>query len=136
MNGFTLRYVLIKSIRDLYRAVFYTSIAARTFGLYGISGLFNQGYSEVSFFPFNIANFSITQDLYIGMPADLDQFGRQYSNGALIGGKGLVKLGHPAANGRSFVNHVNLKTRIAKIECGLNTADPPTDNHHIAKIPC
>jgi hypothetical protein len=34
------------------------------------------------------------------MPADLDQFGRKYSHGAVIGGIGLVELGHMAANGR------------------------------------
>jgi hypothetical protein len=76
MDGFTLRYVLIKSIGDFYRAVLYTSIAARAFALYSISGLFNQCYPEVSFFPFYTVNFSIAQDLYVGMPADLDQFGR------------------------------------------------------------
>ena len=30
---------------------------------------------EVSCFPFYTDDFSIGQDLYIGMPADLDQFG-------------------------------------------------------------
>jgi hypothetical protein len=32
--------------------------------------------------------------------ADLDHLGCEYSSGAVIGGKGLVKLGHMAANGR------------------------------------
>ena len=69
------------------------------------------------------------------MPADLDQFGCEYSHGAVIGGKGLVKLGHMAANGRCFVNQVNLKTRSAEIKRGLNPADSSTDNHHISKVP-
>jgi hypothetical protein len=68
------------------------------------------------------------------MPADLDQFGREDSHGAVIGGIGLVKLGHMAANGRRFLNKVRLKTRIGKIERGLNTADPSTNNHDISKI--
>jgi len=68
------------------------------------------------------------------MPADLDQFGREYSDGAVIGGKGLVKLGHMAANGRCLVDQVNLKTRSGKIKRGLNTADPSTDNHDITKM--
>ncbi len=70
------------------------------------------------------------------MPADLDQFGCQYSHGAVVGGKGLVQLGHMAANGRRFVDQVNLKTRRAKIKRSLNTADPSTDNHNITKIDC
>ncbi len=68
------------------------------------------------------------------MPADLDQFGRKYSNGAVIGREGLVKLGHMAANGRRLVDQVNLKTRSAKIERGLNTADPSADNHDVSKM--
>jgi hypothetical protein len=68
------------------------------------------------------------------MPADLDQFGREYSDGAVIGGKRLVKLGHMAANGRCLVHQVNLETRSSKIKRGLNTADPTTDNHYIPKI--
>ena len=68
------------------------------------------------------------------MPADLDQFGRQYSNGAVIGREGLVKLGHMAANGRRLVDQVNLKAGIGKIKRGLNTADPSANNHDISKV--
>ncbi len=68
------------------------------------------------------------------MPADLDQFGREYSDGAVIGRKGLVKLGHMAANGRCLVDQVNLEPRSGKIERGLNTADPSADNHYVSKI--
>ena len=32
------------------------------------------------------------------MPADLDQFGRNNSHGTVIGGKGLVELGHESAD--------------------------------------
>ena len=91
---------MIVWIRDLDRAVLHTGGTTRAFVLYNVSGLFIQGDREVSCFPFYTVNFSIGQDLYIGMPADLDQFGREYSHGAVIGGKGLVKLGHMAANGR------------------------------------
>jgi len=115
VDGFILRYFLIKLIRVFDRAVFYTDSTTRAFALINISGPFNQRYPEVSCFPFYTVNFSIGKDLYIGMPADLDQFGREYSHGAVIGGKGLVQLGHMAANGRCFVNQVNLKTSSGKI---------------------
>ena len=82
------------------RAVFYTGRTTRAFVLQNIPGLSNQGYLKVSCFSFYTVNVSIRQDLYIGMPADLDQFGREYSHGAVIGGVGLVKLSHMAANGR------------------------------------
>ena len=100
MDRLTRRQVLIVGIRDLDRAVLDAGTTARAFVLDNVSGLFIQGDLEVSCFPFYTVNFSIGQDLYIGMPADLDQFGREYSHGAVIRGIGLVKLGHLAANGR------------------------------------
>ena len=39
----------------------------------------------------------------IQMPADLDQFGRDNSHGTVIGGKGLVQLGHDSADSRIFL---------------------------------
>ena len=68
------------------------------------------------------------------MPADLDQFGRKNSHRAVIGGIGLIQLGHLAANGGRFLNQVNPITRIGKIQRGLNTADPATDNHNIPEM--
>jgi hypothetical protein len=134
MDGFILRYFLIKLIGVFDRTVFYASGTTRTFVLYNISGLFKQGDLEVSRLTFDTVYFRIRQDLYVGMPADLDQFGREDSDGTVIGGKGLVELGHMAANGRRFVNQVNLKPRSGKVERGLNTADPSADHHHITKM--
>jgi hypothetical protein len=74
MDGFVFRYFLIKLIRVFDRAVFYTGRTTRAFILYNISGLFSQGDLKVSDLPLYTINFSITQDLYIWMPADLDQF--------------------------------------------------------------
>jgi hypothetical protein len=68
------------------------------------------------------------------MAADLDQFGREYSHGAVIGGKSLIKLGHLAPNGWGLINQINLKTRVGQIEGGLNAADASTHNQHISKI--
>ena len=108
VDGFILRYFLIKLIRVFDRAIFYTGRTTRAFALYNISGLFEQGDLEVSCFSFYTVNFSIAQDLYVGMPADLDQFGREYSDGAVIGGKGLVKLGHHPSNRGRTVNQVDI----------------------------
>ena len=67
------------------------------------------------------------------MPADLDQFGRENSHGAVIGGKGLVELGHMPANARPFLNQIDLKTSGCKIKRGLNTTDPTPYNQYITE---
>ena len=110
MYGFVRRYFLIKAIRICDWTIFYAGRTTRAFVLYYVSGLCNQGDLKFSWFPFYSLNFSICQNLYVGMPADLDQFRREYSHRAVIGGKGLVKLGHMAANARSLLNQINLIT--------------------------
>jgi hypothetical protein len=134
MDGFVLRYVLVKWIRVLNRAVFYTGRTTCALVLQNIPGLSNQGDPEVPCFSFYTVNVSIGQDLYVGMPADLDQFRRKNSYRAVIGGKGLVKLGHVAANGRRLVHQIDLKTRSGKIKGSLDPADSPTDDHDIPKM--
>jgi hypothetical protein len=68
------------------------------------------------------------------MPADLDQFGREDSHGAVIGRKCLVKLGHVAADARRSLNQINLKPGFCKIKSGLNTADPAANNHDVSEM--
>ena len=134
MNGFILRHFLIKLIRVFHRAVFYTGRTARAFILYNVPGLLGQSYLKVSSFAFYAVDFRIRQDLDIGIPADLDQFGCENSYRAVIRGKGLVKLGHVAANGRRAVHQIDLETRSRQIERGLNSADSPSDHHDVAKM--
>ena len=100
MDRLILRYFLVKLIRIFDRAVFYAGRTTRASVLSNVSGLLRQGDLKVSCCPFYFINFTIGEDLYIWMPADLDQFGRQYSHGAVVGGESLVKLGHMTANGR------------------------------------
>lgn len=76
MDGFALRYLLIKYIRTLDRAVFDTVRTTGALALDDIPGLFNQCDPEVSPPTFDPVNFGVAQDLDVGMPADLDQFGR------------------------------------------------------------
>jgi hypothetical protein len=134
MDCFVFRYFLIKLIRVFDGTVFYAGRATRAFALKNISRLFSQRYSEVSFFSLYTVNFGVGEDLYIRMPADLDQFGREYSDGAVIGRKSLVELGHMTANGWSLVDQVNFEAGPGKIKRGLNATDPSADHHHISKI--
>ena len=68
------------------------------------------------------------------MPADLDQFRREDSHRAVIRGIGLVQLGHVPADGRCFLNQVDLESGRRQIKGRLDSADPAADNHHVAEI--
>ena len=134
MDRFILRYVLIKFIRVFDRAVFCTGGTTRALVLQNIPGLISKRYLKVSYFSLYTVNFSIGENFYIRMPADLDQLGCEYSHGAVIGRKGLVELGHMSPDARRFLDQVNFETGSGEIKRGLNTTDPRTDNENISKI--
>ena len=74
------------------------------------------------------------KNLYIDVPADLDQFRGDNSHGTVIGGEGLVQLGHHTADGRGTVGQVNMETRFRKINGRLHTADPAPDDEYRARV--
>jgi hypothetical protein len=75
MDGFILGYFLIKHIRVFNRAVFNTGGAACAIVFDNVSGFPGQGDLEIPCFAFYTVNFRMGKNLYIWMPADLDQFG-------------------------------------------------------------
>jgi hypothetical protein len=134
MYCFIVRYLLIVLIRVLGRAIFYTGGTTRALVLKNVPWFLDQGYLKVSYIPFYTFDFSIGEDFYIWVPADLDQLWREYSHGAVISWKRLVQLRHVAANAWSFFNQVDFEPGRGKIKRGLNAADSSTNNHYISKI--
>ncbi len=64
------------------------------------------------------------------MPADLDQFGRDNSHGAIIGGKGLVQLSGYPPYGRAFLKEVDVVSGVSQIKGGLHPGNPaPNDQN-------
>ena len=100
MDSFVLGYFLIIFIRVLDGAAFHAGGTAAALILNNIPWLFYQSYLEVSCFTFYFFDFSVAQGLYVWMPVDLDQFGREYSHRAVVGGEGLIELSHMATDGR------------------------------------
>jgi len=132
--GLVLGYVLVELVRIFDRAVFHTYRAARALVFKDVSRFSIEGYLEIAFFPCNALYVSIRQYFYIRMPADLDQFGCEYSHAAVVGRKGLVQLGHVAAYGRRSFDQVDFKPCGAEIECGLDAADPSTYDQDISEV--
>jgi hypothetical protein len=72
------------------------------------SGLLGQGDVEITGLAANFLQFGEGVDFDVGVPADLDQLGGDNSHGAVVGGKGLVDLGHVAADGRTLLHQVDV----------------------------
>jgi hypothetical protein len=58
------------------------------------------------------------------MPADLDQFGRDNSHGAVIGGECLVQRRHRPAYGGSLLKKIDVIPGVCEIQSGLHACDP------------
>jgi hypothetical protein len=134
MHGLVVGDILVEAIGILHRAILHAGGAAGTLVFDDVARLFGQRDRKVACLSADTVDFGVGENFDVGMPADLDQFGREDSHGAVIGGIGLVKLGHMAANGRGLLDQINLITNFGKIKRGLNAADPSTDNHYISEI--
>ena len=71
----------------------------------------------------------------VRVPAHLGHFGSQDADGAVHGGKGLVDLGHPAADARILFHEINLVARIGQIQGGLDTGHASTHHQCLANDP-
>lgn len=95
-----------------------------------VPGFFPDLNFQIPLFPFNAFDGGAGMNPDVDMPADLDQFRRYDSHGAIIGGECLIQLRHGPPNGRAFLYEVNKKTRICQIQCGLHTGNPSAHNHY------
>jgi hypothetical protein len=70
--------------------------------------MFDHFYREVSRFTAHVCDFRKGQKFDVEMPADLDQFRRDNSHGAVIGGEGLVQSRHGPADGGSLFQKIDI----------------------------
>ena len=115
MYGLIVRYLLVEDIGVFDRAVVHAGGTARTLLLNDVAGLLGKLYLEVSSTTFYTINLCIGKDLDVGMPADLDQLGCEYSHRAVVGREGLIELGHVAADRGRLLNQVDLKPCCGKV---------------------
>jgi hypothetical protein len=84
---------------------------------------------EVPGFPFHPFDLGVCEDVDVGICGAFDKLGRKDAHGTVIGGKGLVQLGHLAADGRPLVHQIDLEAAFGGIQCGLDSAYAGS-NHH------
>jgi hypothetical protein len=90
----------IKYVADAFWAFFRAGATGNAQLRVHVPGRLNDGDFEITDLPGDTVDVGQCQQFDVGMPADLDQFGRDNSHGAFIGGEGLVQLGHDPTNGR------------------------------------
>ena len=99
--------VLIKGIGNIDGACLGTFVTCRAFGWIDKSGLLQELDLEVSGFTIDLQDLGHGQKVDIEMAARFNKFGRNDAHGAVIGGEGLVKLGHDTADSGVFLDQMD-----------------------------
>jgi hypothetical protein len=128
VNGLPGRKTLVVFTRQYHRAYFGAVPAGRALGCIKVARSFSKRDLEIALDPGKVFNFSARDQVDVQMPADLDQFGRDDSHGAVIGGKGLVQFTHDAADGGRLLNKVNEIPGVCKVKGRLHACDAPTND--------
>jgi len=69
------------------------------------------------------------------VPGTFDHLGGQDADGAIVGGKGLIQLGHPPADAGCSLHQVDPKAHIGQVNGGLDASDASADNQNRFFLP-
>jgi hypothetical protein len=121
----------VKGIRDRGRTFFAARTAPRAFVFFHIPGFFSNEYREISGLSLKVFHLAVGQKLNVGMSTDIQHLGRQDSDGAVVGGKSLVQLGHLTADTGELFHQVDLYPHIGKVQRRLDAGNAATDYEYI-----
>jgi hypothetical protein len=131
IDGLALSQPHIEIILDRGWTLFHAGPTAGTEILIHIAGLFAHLHIKGTNLALYLFHLAVGEEIDIGMPTGIQQLRRENSDGAVVGGKGFVQLGHLAANTRQFFHQVDLDTHFGQIQGGLNAGDPTAEYHDI-----
>ena len=95
-----------------------------------IAGVLHHLGPEVAGLPLQGADLAQGDELYVEMAAALHQLGGEDAGGAVVGGEGLVQLGHGAADGRGALHQVDEEAAVGQVQGRLDPGDPAAHHQH------
>ncbi len=103
--------------------------ASGAFGQIDVPGGLGHPDPEAARLPLDGLDRPPGHDLHIGMTPDFDQFRGEDAGRTVVRGKGLVQLGHDAADADPLLHEEDLHPGIGKIERGLDARNTRPYNH-------
>jgi len=125
----------IEGIRHLPRTFLGTNATGNALIDVHIARMFPHRGEEAPHFPFQTFQFRHGDHLDIEVAPALDQFWGQDAHGTVIGRKGLVQLGHDAADSRRTLHQIDVEARIGQVEGSLDTGHATAHYHHRPQRP-
>ena len=130
IDGFPFTEIAVKSGGNRNGTDFGTVTATRTFIQIDVPRCGCHFNFEFSGLAFDRSHGPAGLDFNIGMAADFDQFGRQYTGRTVIRREGLVQLSHDTADADSVFDEIDFHSGIGQIERRLNAGDSRTNYHY------
>jgi len=87
-------------------------------------------HPKVTHLPGKLRHFAVGKQIDFGMSTDIQQLRRQNSYRTVIGGEGLVQLGHLATDAGVLLHEVNLDAHIAQIKGRLHPGYPAANDEN------
>jgi hypothetical protein len=131
IDGLALSKAHIEIILDRSWTLLHAGTATGTEVLIYIAGLFTHPHIKGTHLALYLFNLAVGEEIDIGMPTGIQQLRRENSDGAVVGGKGFVQLGHLAADTGKLFHQVDLDAHFGQIQGGLNAGDPTAEYHDI-----
>jgi hypothetical protein len=124
IHRLALDQVFVISVVHLLGALFSARAAGDTLFHVHEAGMFDHVHREVPRLAAHVCDFRKSQEFDVEMPADLDQFRRDNSHGAVIGGEGLVERRHGPADGGTLFQKIDVIPGAGEIQGRLHAGDP------------
>jgi hypothetical protein len=107
IDGLTVHQALVEFTGNPNGADVGTFSAAGTFRRIHVPRFSPDGRSKMTRLPLNVQHLRVGEGFYVEVSAALHQFRGEDTHGTVIGGKGLVQLGHHSADGRGGFHEVD-----------------------------
>ena len=128
-RGVALPHPLVKGGRQRHRADLGAGAAGVALGRVDVAGFPVQGDGEMARLAFQPLDFGLGENLDVRMLGHLDELGGNQTGGTVVGGEGLVQLGHDPADGDVPFHQVHFVARGRRIQAGLHPGDAAAHHH-------
>jgi hypothetical protein len=89
---------------------------------------------EITRFALDRLHFGVSDNMYVFVGPGLNQFWREDTHRAVVRGKSLIQLRHPAADAWLLFYEKDLDAHLCQVQRRLNTGYPTPNDHDLFVI--
>jgi hypothetical protein len=131
VDGLAVSQSCIVDVRNLRRTLLGAGAAAGAKVFVYVTSLLVDLDFEGACLAAHFLDFAVGKEVDPWMSTDIQQLWRENSDGAIVGWKSLVQLGHLSADAGQLFDHVHLDAHLGQVQGSLNTGDSTADDQNI-----